>query len=159
MATLNFDEEALKTAGGSLYQLYLDLYNGNVAANSSVPKDSDFLVYNEDLSKYDKLPPSIKEAMGKKLTERRTKAAEEATDIIINLIDETEKGIRVLVEDIRRARKIEKSKKALIEEANRAREYGYETNNWLPLYAIIYNITSLDKKYKVPEDWKHTKLS
>jgi hypothetical protein len=48
MATLNFDEEALKTAGGSLYQLYLDLYNGNVAANSSVPKDSDFLVYNED---------------------------------------------------------------------------------------------------------------
>ena len=48
MATLNFDEETLKADGGSLYDLYLALYNGSVAANKDIPSDSDFLVLDAE---------------------------------------------------------------------------------------------------------------
>lgn len=91
----------------------------------------------DDLSKYDNLPPDIYTALQVKLDRRKHKAAEDAAEEIVKLIDLAENVIDQNVKKVREIRRSEKSLLRGIQQIDLARAYGLDTNNFLPLLAAL----------------------
>ena len=115
----------------------------------------------DEFSKYEQLPENLQEVLRRKAKERQDNAAEEAAESILNLCDAAQTYVTRSVAEIREARKFISKAKTDIEQVERARAFGLETNNFIPLIRLVaanlagpsmLNIEGL--VLSVPEDWQ-----
>lgn len=115
-------------------------------------KDSDLDLINGT----EGLEAEIRTHLLEQIQEEKTGRAKEAARHILASIKRADHCINLAVESIRAARKQEKADKDYIEKVKHAKAYGLETNNFIPLLALIEPISvshvSADLK-KIPEGW------
>ncbi len=104
------------------------------------------------------LPESVKEALSKKILKQQEASAEAAADQIISLLKTNDSVVETHVEAIRSLRKRVEREKAILEKVNAAKNYAMETNNYIPLAAVLgqLRLSELDEAgdlAKVPEGW------
>lgn len=113
--------------------------------------------YEEDLVKAGAagLPPNILEALKKKQVEKQEAAAAAAADEIMALLDLQERHIDFHVNKVRDARKVVEQSKKVLDGIARAKAYGVETGNFLPLALMLdeYVPGELRELAKIPADW------
>ena len=98
----------------------------------------------DDLTKYEQLPPSIKDAMLRKIKEREIKAADDAAEEILKLSDYAETLKNNLVEQIRKMRKSIEFNKTRLIRVDDALKFGMQTNNFAPLLVALNIISPSD---------------
>ena len=108
--------------------------NALIALACVVPTDEFTIKANASM------PAKLKEALARKRKEQEEKAAEEAAEAILEAVQAAEETKVLLVDNIRRARKqIDEWKKKLAM-IDREIQYGYETQNYLPLVHHIHAV-------------------
>lgn len=119
--------------------------------------DSEF---SKELSEYQQLPSGIKEALQEQLAEDQKNRAKAAAREIVELLKLHETSVERGVRQIRSYRSEIDSQKAHLTRINRAREYGMETSNFLPLAIALnqvrhHELTGVDSKlFEVPSSWE-----
>lgn len=114
------------------------------------------------------MPEDIKQALATLRAEERAESAKKAARLIVEVYKGCDEQIKINVDMIRRARRAEAAAKAKIEKLNRAKAYGEETNNYLPLATETGNLSvgtvrDIDIDiFNVPVGWvskKESKIS
>lgn len=111
---------------------------------------------NDEFSKYDQLPDNLKQALKRKMKEREGKAADEAADAIMQLLDLAESTIKDRVALIRDFRSRVEETKVSIGKVELAKAYGMKTQNFMPLAkALGYHFNSeYAERLVIPADFK-----
>ncbi|BCG50225.1 hypothetical protein [Ralstonia phage RP13] len=104
----------------------------------------------DDLSQYDALPLNLQEALKAKIADQQKQAASDAADLVLDLLNRTQALVNTNVENIRNIRKQIDRTKNVLERIERAKQYGLETQNFLPL---AYIVGSTREPHLVPEGW------
>lgn len=104
------------------------------------------------------LPENIQEALKEQLADEAKVAAKSAAKEIMTTFKAHDQSVEYLVKELRNIRKREQGLKDEIEALNRAKAYGIETNNFIPLAIMTGNLYShqVDNKdlVSIPKDWK-----
>lgn len=105
------------------------------------------------------LPKNIMEALKEKQEEEQKEAAKNAASVIIDLVKKNDSHIEAHVRQIRELRRQEAQLKAQLDALSRAKDYGFETSNFLPLAVLTgtpkHFFDVEDKSlFEVPKDWK-----
>lgn len=112
---------------------------------------------NKDMEEFGALPIDIRTALVTMQEEAKKNAATSAAKEVMQLLENTNKQVEVKVTSIRSYRKLIDSTKTELETIARAKAYGLETSNFIPLSILAgqIRIGDLDNKDlgKVPEDW------
>lgn len=108
------------------------------------------------------LPTLLQEALQEQLKAREKDAANQAASEIIALLGNAEQAVETQVKSIRRSRELIAQSKAQLEKIARAKAYGLETSNFLPLVHALglsyHTQENFDAKLlEVPADWKDPK--
>lgn len=103
------------------------------------------------------MPEELRNALQEQRAEDRKENVKKAAKLLLNILNGSDALVSKEVEVIRAARLKEAQAKARIEQVKRARAYAEETNNYLPLAALVgILVTSKDidpSKLHVPHDW------
>lgn len=116
--------------------------------------------FSKELSEYQTLPSGIKEALAEQIAEDQKNRAKAAAREIVELLKLHEASVERGVRQIRSYRSEIDSQKAHLTRINRAREYGMETSNFLPLAITLnqvrhHDLTGVDSKlFEVPSNWE-----
>lgn len=163
-------EESFKEGNKVNHSLNRDL-NSLVKANSTgattvstTPRLSTLRAFagggfDDEFKHVGQLPTSVKEALQKKLDKQKEEAAGEAADQIIGILKSFDTSVEVHVEAVRSLRKREKAELERLAKLNRAKDYALETNNYLPVAALLgqlsrYDLEEAGDLAKVPEAWE-----
>lgn len=113
---------------------------------------------NKDMEEFGALPIDIREALVGMQETAKKDAAQAAAKEVMALLSNTSKQVEYKVNEIRSYRKSIDGLKDGLEAISRAKAYGLETSNFIPLAILAGQISasSIDNKdlTKVPEDWK-----
>ena len=120
---------------------------------------------NDDLTNFgSKLPANIRKALEEELADEADVAARSAAKEIVNLLKASEVIADSEVVNIRSLRRRAKVKKANLVQLERAKQYGLETNNFIPLAllcgaATIFEVThnmegKAEQLLNIPKDWE-----
>lgn len=116
---------------------------------------------NKQIEDFGGLSLDIREALESLQSEERKQAAQTAAKEVLNLLNSANASIEDSVSEINAARRLEKQARNRISEINRARVYGLETNNFVPLGILVGKIQpyQVDNEVlrKVPGDWVSSK--
>ena len=101
------------------------------------------------------LPANILQALEAKLEKKREEAAGAAAEEIIKLYEASDNIIESQVNMLRELRARIKQAKKQLEKIGKAKAYGAETGNFLPLARVIGIPIDMDNAdlAKIPEDW------
>lgn len=113
---------------------------------------------NKHIEDFGGLSLDIKDALAELQIKERKESAQAAAREIVDLLKASENSIEHYVREIRSARRMEEAAKKSIEEFNRAKTYGLETNNFIPLglltgHVYLHQVDNKDLM-KIPEGWK-----
>lgn len=105
------------------------------------------------------LPAVIRDKMKIIIKKRQEESAEAAAESVVGLSEAANGAIGSLVEGIREHRAMIAKQKATIAKINRARVYGYETLNFIPLMKLLgislpVYVSSNPGLSVVPENWE-----
>ena len=101
------------------------------------------------------LPANVMQALEVKLEKKREEAAGAAAEEIIKLYEASDNIIESQVNMLRELRARIKQAKKQLEKIGKAKAYGAETGNFLPLARVIGIPIDMDNAdlAKIPEDW------
>jgi hypothetical protein len=111
---------------------------------------------NEDnMPNFSAAPSMVQNALKKKMAEAVEKAAENAAEVIMAIINAAKDDAVQRSEDVRRYKERIEHQKTCGAERDRAYAYGMATDNWLPLGAFLGLNGHVDdsKLCSVPKDW------
>lgn len=142
-----------------------DLVKGNTAGATivSTPKLTTLKAFAgkteaDEYKNLTSLPESVKVALDKKIKKQQEESADAAADQIIGLLKANDGVVETHVEAIRSLRKRIEAEKTKLAKVNLAKAYALETNNYIPLAAVLgqlrsYEIEEAGDLAKVPENW------
>ena len=90
----------------------------------------------DEFTRYDALPNNLKDALKRKFEEQEKNRVEAAADTVLELLNRTEININDRVARIRELRREVDRLKGDIGKLETAREYGMETQNFIPLASV-----------------------
>ena len=108
---------------------------------------------DDEFAKYDALPANLQEVLKRKLKEQEEKRLEDAADSIVHILNSTEDAIAARVDRIRELRRSVERLKAEIGEIERAKAFGMETQNFVPLAAGLGMVSLMTKGAVIPAEW------
>ena len=110
----------------------------------------------EEAKNFEVLPVEIKEALKKEMDDRREQQAASAAKTIISILDSHDSAIVSGVTELKRLRAREAAQKASMAKLNMARQYGLDTNNFLPLANMLGHYCEVDdyNMLTVPEAYE-----
>ena len=116
---------------------------------------------NKQIEDFGGLSLDIRGALNELQDAERKESAKQAAQEIVSLLKVASASVEFQVKEIRRARRLEESAKKSIAELARAKAYGLETNNFIPLGVLLghvyeHNVENKDL-LKVPADWQPKK--
>jgi hypothetical protein len=109
----------------------------------------------ENLPNYAAAPSRVQEALKKRMAEAVEKAADNAAEVIMTIINAAKEDAAYRSEDVRQLKvRIEKQKEQGAKR-DQAYAYGMATDNWIPLAAFLGISGYVDdiKLRAVPEGW------
>jgi hypothetical protein len=113
---------------------------------------------NKEMEEFGSLQPDIQEALVEMQEEAKKTAAKSAAAEVMKLLEQSNKSIETFVTGIRTLRKQIDNNKAAIETWARAKGYGLETSNFIPLAILAgqIHVSAVENQdlTKVPEGWK-----
>ena len=109
---------------------------------------------DDEFAKYDALPSNLQEVLKRKLKDQEEKRLEDAADSIVLILNQTDDAIAVRVERIRELRRNVERMKAEIGEIDRAKAFGMETQNFVPLAAALGMVSFAATGAKIPDEWE-----
>lgn len=109
---------------------------------------------DDEFAKYDALPSNLQEVLKRKLKEQEEKRLEDAADSIVHILNSTEDAITSRVDRIRDLRRSVERLKAEIGEIERAKAFGMETQNFVPLAAGLGLVSHMTKGAAIPTEWE-----
>ena len=108
---------------------------------------------DDEFAKYDALPANLQEVLKRKLKEQEEKRLEDAADSIVLILSQTDDAIAARVDRIRELRRSVERLKAEIGEIERAKAFGMETQNFVPLAAGLGMVSHMTKGAAIPAEW------
>ena len=116
---------------------------------------------NKQIEDFGGLSLDIRGALTELQDAERKESAKAAAKEVMAFLQNTNGAIEFQVKEIRRARRLEETAKKSIEQLTRAKAYGLETNNFIPLGILLgqigeYSVENKDL-LKVPADWQPKK--
>ena len=108
---------------------------------------------DDEFAKYDALPANLQEVLKRKLKEQEEKRLEDAADSIVHILNSTEDAIAARVDRIRELRRSVERLKVEIGEIERAKAFGMETQNFVPLAAGLGMVSLMAKGAVIPAEW------
>lgn len=116
---------------------------------------------NKEIEDFGGLSLDIREALTNLQAEERKQSAQDAAKVVMQYLKDASDRIEDNVDSIRSARRQEEAAKKSIDRINRAKAYGLETNNFVPLGVMLGRIYehNVDNKdlLKIPEGWEPKK--
>lgn len=128
------------------------------AVNKTQKDDLSHLGVNFDDAGHSRIGDTIK----RRMEARQEEAEAEAADHIVNLLETATVRIDSCVEQIREARRTAEHHLSVLRKIERAREYGLETMDFMPLVELLenpssYNMSTKPLVHQIPEDWMSKK--
>lgn len=116
---------------------------------------------HDDLDKYvaksSVAPSALQKAISQQLKARDEEVVQTAASIIIDLMDETQSSIDSHVESLREVRRQQNDLLSKIKVLDRAKKYGAETSNYIPLMVAMGHMFPSQVENPdlliIPEDW------
>lgn len=109
------------------------------------------------LSKSSVAPTALQKAITQQLKARDEEQVNTAALIIIDLMDETQGSINAHVESLREVRRQQSDLQGKIKHLDRAKKYGAETSNYIPLMLAMGHLVPSQVEnpdlLTIPENW------
>ena len=109
---------------------------------------------DDEFAKYDALPSNLQEVLKRKLKDQEEKRLEDAADSIVLILNQTDEAIAQRVARIRELRRNVEHTKAEIGRIDRAKAFGMETQNFVPLAAMLGMVSSAATGARIPDEWE-----